>query len=80
MTWIDYLSQIGGLLGLAMGISIISGIEIIYWITIRLIRNMQSMNESRRYKKEKEYQRKYSAVERHQKIVALTKQKDDNFV
>lgn len=82
MTWINYLAQIGGLLGLALGISIISGVELIYWITIRLIRNMQSMKESRRYKKEKEYQRRYSAVERHQKVVqvvksSLTKPNDD---
>ena len=78
LSWIEYLCQIGGILGLALGISIISGVELIYWITIRLIRNMQSMKETRRYKKEKEYQRKYSAVERHQKMVALTKQKDEN--
>ena len=77
LSWIEYLCQIGGILGLALGASIISGVELVYWITIRLIRNMQAMKESRRHKKEKEYQRKYSAVERHQKMVALTKQKDE---
>ena len=77
LSWIEYLCQIGGILGLALGASIISGVEFIYWITIRLIRNMQAMRETRRHKKDKEYERKYSAVERHQKMVALTKQKDD---
>ena len=40
MTLIQYISQIGGLLGLCLGFSFISGVEIIYWMTIRLFRNM----------------------------------------
>ena len=36
MTWIDYISQIGGLLGLAMGFSFVSFMEVIYWILFRL--------------------------------------------
>ena len=40
MTLIQYISQIGGLLGLCLGFSFISGVEIIYWMTIRLIRNV----------------------------------------
>ena len=40
MTLIQYISQIGGLLGLCLGFSFISGVEIIYWMTIRLLRNM----------------------------------------
>ena len=42
MTKVDYISQIGGLLGLFMGISFISGIELIYWATFRLTRNMDT--------------------------------------
>ena len=40
MTLIQYISQIGGLLGLCLGFSFISGVEIIYWMTIRLLRNV----------------------------------------
>ena len=43
MTMIDYISQIGGLLGLGMGFSLVSGIEIIYWLTIRLFQNLRLM-------------------------------------
>ena len=42
LTVVDMISQIGGLLGVAMGISLISVVEIVYWITIRLIRNFES--------------------------------------
>ena len=40
MSNFDFLSQIGGSIGLAMGISIISFIEIIYWFTIRFCGNI----------------------------------------
>ena len=40
MSSFDFLSQIGGSIGLAMGISIISLVEFIYWFTIRLFRTM----------------------------------------
>ena len=36
MTWIDYLSNVGGLLGLVLGMGIISFIELI-WVCLRLI-------------------------------------------
>ena len=39
MSNLDFLSQIGGSLGLSMGVSIISVIEIIYWFTLRLFRS-----------------------------------------
>ena len=39
MSNLDFLSQIGGSLGLSMGVSIISIIEIIYWFTFRFFRN-----------------------------------------
>ena len=34
MTVFDYASSVGGILGLCMGFSIISLIEILYWLTI----------------------------------------------
>ena len=40
MTMIQYISQMGGLLRLCIGFSLISGVEIIYWLTIRLFRNV----------------------------------------
>ena len=41
MTEFGFLSQVGGSVGLAMGISMISVIEIIYWFTIRLLNDLQ---------------------------------------
>ena len=40
MTVIDLISQLGGLFGLCLGFSFISFIEIFYWISIRLCRNI----------------------------------------
>ena len=40
MIFVQYISQIGGLLGLWMGFSFISAIEILYWCTVRLARNI----------------------------------------
>lgn len=45
MTMIDYISQIGGLLGLGIGFSLISGVEMIYWITLRLVGNYRKEME-----------------------------------
>ncbi len=39
MSNLDFLSQIGGSLGLSMGVSIISIIEIIYWFKFRFFRD-----------------------------------------
>ena len=39
MTWVGFISQIGGLFGLCMGFSFISIIEIGYWLTIRMFKN-----------------------------------------
>ena len=44
MSLIQYISQMGGLLGLCIGFSLISGVEIIYWLTIRLFRNIMNKN------------------------------------
>ena len=41
MSEFDFLSQLGGSLGLAMGISFVSIVECIYWFTFRLLRNYQ---------------------------------------
>ena len=41
----DYISQMGGLLGLGIGFSFVSAVEIIYWLTIRLFRNMIESNK-----------------------------------
>ena len=38
MSELDFMSQIGGSLGLAMGMSIISFIEIIYWFAFRIFK------------------------------------------
>ena len=35
MNWIDYVSQVGGLLGLGLGFSFVSGVELLYWIIFR---------------------------------------------
>ena len=37
MTVWDFISNIGGLLGLCAGISIISCAEIIYWLVLKMI-------------------------------------------
>ena len=31
MTWADFMSQLGGMLGLCMGLSLVSIFEVIYW-------------------------------------------------
>lgn len=36
MTWIDFLSQVGGLLGLCIGISILTFIEL-FWLCLRIL-------------------------------------------
>ena len=36
MTWIDFLSQVGGLLGLCIGVSIVTVIELV-WLCLRVL-------------------------------------------
>jgi hypothetical protein len=36
MTWIDYFSTVGGLLGLVLGMGFISFIEL-FWLALRII-------------------------------------------
>ena len=40
MTTTDFISQLGGLLGLCMGFSFISAVEIVYWFVIRMVRSI----------------------------------------
>ena len=40
MTPVGFISQVGGLMGLCLGVSFISLIEMVYWFTIRFLRNM----------------------------------------
>ena len=40
MTVKNYVAQVGGLMGLCLGFSLLSAIELIYWFTFRLFSNM----------------------------------------
>ena len=53
MTTVGFLSQIGGLMGLSIGMSFVSLIEILYFIVIRLSRNLNDSDKakSKCYKK-----------------------------
>ena len=42
MTIVDYIAQLGGFFGLGIGLSMLSCIELIYWLTIRLCKNMKN--------------------------------------
>jgi hypothetical protein len=44
MSWIDYLSTVGGLLGLVLGMGFVSFIEVI-WLLIRLIARIFELNQ-----------------------------------
>ena len=37
---IQFMAQVGGLMGLCTGFSLISGIEILYWLILRFFRNL----------------------------------------
>ena len=39
MNFGDFVGQIGGIMGLFMGFSLISVVELVYWFTIRLVKN-----------------------------------------
>ena len=53
MSVFDFLSQIGGSLGLVMGISITSMIELIYWFTFRFLENISKSRKNKSKKKKK---------------------------
>jgi hypothetical protein len=42
MSEFEFLSQVGGSIGLAMGISMVSMVELIYWFTLRLFMNVKN--------------------------------------
>ena len=44
MTWLDFISGLGGICGLCLGISFVSLVEIIYWFSVRLFRTFWSAN------------------------------------
>ena len=52
MTTVGYISQLGGILGLFIGFSFVSGIELIYWFTIRLYKNTRILYKNTRINKE----------------------------
>ena len=77
LTWTDYIAQIGGLLGLAMGFSIISAVELVYWLTIRLGRNIAMASGSKnKVTEEWASPRNEPAKEKHEKVVSLMRQKE----
>ena len=43
MTIIDFISSVGGLLGLCMGISFVSAVELIYWLTVKMAKNTKNL-------------------------------------
>jgi hypothetical protein len=44
MTWIDYFSTVGGLLGLVLGMGIISFVELI-WLCLRILAKHNNMTD-----------------------------------
>ena len=44
-SWIDYISQVGGLLGLCLGFSFISAVEIFYWFTFKWYQNLAQLKK-----------------------------------
>ena len=40
MTWLDFISNLGGICGLCLGISFVSVADIIYWFSIRLCKKI----------------------------------------
>ena len=37
---IQFMAQVGGLMGLCTGFSLISGIEILYWLLFKFVKNI----------------------------------------
>ena len=40
MTPVGFISQVGGLMGLCLGFSLLSFIELVYWFTYRMGKNL----------------------------------------
>ena len=80
MTMTDYISQMGGLLGLGIGFSFVSAVEIIYWITIRLFRNITDSNKVDN-KQERPLKEVYASVkEKTSSSVILSQAKESGVV
>ena len=45
MSLVDYISSVGGLFGLFLGFSLLSFLEIVYWLGLNLIRNLFQPNK-----------------------------------
>ena len=48
MTVFDYVASLGGILGLLMGVSLISVIEVAYWFSVKLAEAAFREKESRK--------------------------------
>ena len=48
MTLFDFVASLGGILGLLMGVSFISVIEIAYWFTVKLAEAVLKDKEARK--------------------------------
>ena len=53
LTFTSFVSQIGGLLGLCLGFSMVSIVELIYWCSYRLIMNLSN----RKYQQNNDFNR-----------------------
>ena len=60
MTVFDYVSSVGGILGLCMGFSIISLIEILYWLTIGVGEHVYRLSRQHSLKQKSRVANKYS--------------------
>ena len=40
MTWLDFISGFGGFCGLCLGFSFVSIVEVLYWFSLKLCRNI----------------------------------------
>ena len=47
MTIVGFISQVGGVLGLFLGFSLVSIVELIYWFLFRLIYNITAKNSQK---------------------------------
>ena len=53
LTFTSFVSQIGGLLGLCLGFSMVSIVELLYWCSYRLIMNLSN----RKYQQKNDFNR-----------------------
>ncbi len=46
LDWVRFFSQMGGLLGLCLGFSIASGVELVYWVVFRVWKEMRKADSA----------------------------------